>query len=275
MTPPRSAARAALALTIAVLATGVAHAQREPALKGTTPHAAVLMSTPPACVAEISKQMRDINRYLPASDIPADLFTKTAYETVRTNAPDYSGKPGVYPFHLSLDPYDKVCRLVDRTVGWIRQLPSCECAHVDAVAAAQPFGQQLTQLNTSGNLKALEETCAASANPIGPQAAEYRKTMSRYFDFKVRTPALLESVKRKPASDQLRAAWEFAKAKADLAQGVVSEKAYNDTLAELKKVDVGDLDTACKGAANMIAEKIAGMALEMKLFATTNKVTLD
>jgi hypothetical protein len=230
---------------------------------------------PPACVVEISKQMRDVWRYLPAGDIPADLFTKAAYETVRSNALDYDGKPGVYPFHLSKDPFDKVCRLVDRIVGRSRQLPSCECTYVDTVAAAQPFGEQLTQLNTSGRLKALEETCAASANPIGSQAAEFRKVMMRYFDFKVRTPALLESVKRKPAYDALRAAWEFARAKADLEQGVVSEKTYNTTMAELKKGTLGDLGTVCKGTVDMTADKIASMVWEMEVFATTNKVTLN
>lgn len=259
-------------LALLLAAPAAAAQEGAPATRG-DPTGALLRSPSPACLEALGKALRKLSTYLTAEEIPGDLFTRAPHATLRTEK-DRTGKPRAYEFNLWIDHYDQACRVTMK--DWASSLlPECTCVHVDPVAAAEPYGHHLRQLVDAGRVKALEQACAKSAHPLSAQAAEYRKTNTEYVEFKIRLPALMERARQKPGQQEKNDALDFTLAKADLERGVVSEKAYGDQLKALQGVPRTELDTACKGANNLLVEKTMGMVFEMKTFATVNGVSLD
>jgi hypothetical protein len=248
---------------------GSAHAQT------TSPHAAVLKAPTQACTAEITKKVLDLHRRLPASDIPGDLFTASPYATLRSSAPDASGKIPEYVLYMKLDPFDKACYVREHPLGGGRVVPSCSCDWVDPVAAAKPFDVHASLLIRSGRFKAIEQACAASANRVEEPLSEYRKATLKYVDFKLRVPAALLAAKQLVGLQERYEAWLYGRALPDLQNGLVDEKAYANQMTEMNKVLPGELDTACAGARNVLQDRIVAMAWEMKTYAVSRGLNLD
>lgn len=262
-------------LAAASLLASCAHAQAvkdEHPFRGRDAKAALLSSPPPSCMESIGKALLKMRRYLAPQDIRPDLFTQTAYETIRITQPD--GRPAVYHFTLRIDHYDKICRISDSQAG-SSQVPGCDCVFENPQRAADPYGYHLSQLVRAGRVKAIQEACTASAHPVDAQARAWREAALRYAAFKVRVPDLLKSVKQQPGWNEQREAIDYALAKADLEKGVVYEQAYVDQRKNLDGVADADRDTACKGANNMMTEWVMNIGMEMKMFEVFNKVKID
>jgi hypothetical protein len=245
----------------------------EPRARSGSPTAALLQAPSEGCRAAVQKAVRELATYLTPADVPADLFTASPVATLRTEK-GHQGKPGVYEFNLWIGHYDQVCRVT--MTGWAsRLLPGCTCVHQDPVAAAEPYGFHGAQLVDAGRVRALEQACARSAHPLAAQAAEYRKANTRYVEFKIRLPALMEKARQTPSSQQRNEATDYARAKADLERGAFSQKAYDDQAKALEGQKGTALDDACKGANNLLTDKVVGMVMEMETFAILNKVAID
>lgn len=229
----------------------------------TSKDAAVLTAPTEACLAEISKQLVDLERKLQPSEVDPKWFTASPYVNGQTGDRKFA-------FHLSYDDYDRTCRVVDRRVGLVRKLPACQCAYIDPGRAAAPKGEHAGFLQANGRLKAIEDACAASPTPQAGAVAEYRRTLNSYFTFKTKVPELIKN----PTHDQRRDAWEFGKALGALERNEFDDKTYRDALNSFNAPSPGR-DAMCAGASQMLAEKTAGIVWEVKAFERRYNVKVE